>query len=73
MEDFNDCPPEFINRATVVMVPEDIVMNSVLETFSVQDCDSGLNGVNGTRFSIITGESALQKSSVHAIDDGTCI
>lgn len=53
--DFNDCPPEFLNPPAEVRVREDIGVNSVLTTFSVRDCDSGLNGVNGTRFSIITG------------------
>lgn len=55
--DFNDCPPEFVNPRTEVRVEEGLVVNSVLETFSVRDCDSGMNGVNGTRFSIVTGKT----------------
>ncbi len=54
--DFNDCPPEFVNPGTEMQVPEDAALNSVIQSYSVQDCDSGLNGVAGTRYSIITGE-----------------
>lgn len=56
VRDFNDCPPEFINPLTVIPVPENAILSTVLETFIVQDCDSGSNGVNGTRFTIIAGE-----------------
>lgn len=57
--DFNDCPPEFVNPRTRVTVRENAIINSVLEIYSVRDCDSGLNGVNGTRFSIVTGETQI--------------
>ena len=53
--DFNDCPPVFLNPDTRVRVDEDLIINSVLQEFRVRDCDSGLNGVNGTRFEILTG------------------
>lgn len=55
VEDFNDCPPVFVNHPTSVMVTENNNANSVIQTFAVQDCDSGINGVNGTLFSIISG------------------
>ena len=35
---------------------ENATSGSVLNTFVVSDCDSGLNGPNGTRFSIIAGK-----------------
>ena len=57
--DFNDCPPVFVNPSPVMAVPENAAINSVVQTYSVQDCDSGLNGVNGTRFSIIAGENTV--------------
>jgi hypothetical protein len=57
--DFNDCPPMFVNAQPTMPVFEDTAINSVIQTYSVQDCDSGLNGVNGTRFSIITGDIQL--------------
>ena len=55
--DFNDCPPTFVNPPRFLSLPEDVNINSLITTYTVQDCDSGLNGVNGTRFSIIAGES----------------
>ncbi len=57
--DFNDCPPEFVNPPRFISHPEDININSVINTYTVQDCDSGLNGVNGTVFSIIVGEYSI--------------
>ena len=56
VEDFNDCPPVFVNPPPSVNVREDATMGSVLVTFEIRDCDSGLNGPNGTRFSIIAGK-----------------
>ena len=55
VEDFNDCPPEFIEPPSSFTVREDADENSLLLTFRVNDCDGGLNGVNGTRYSIIAG------------------
>ena len=55
--DFNDCPPEFIDPPTSRNIREDSVTGSVVFTFTVDDCDGGLNGVNGSRFSIIAGIS----------------
>ena len=55
VEDFNDCPPVFINNPMSSTIGEDQTSGSVLVTFMVSDCDSGDNGVNGTRFSIIAG------------------
>ena len=53
--DFNDCPPEFVEPPPSYTVPEDVITGSVLVDFTVSDCDSGLNGANGSRFSIIAG------------------
>ena len=55
VEDFNDCPPVFVNHPTSITLTENNNINSVIQRFAVQDCDSDLNGVNGTRFSIISG------------------
>lgn len=55
VQDFNDCPPVFVNHPTSVTVAENNNVNSVLQIFAVQDCDSGINGANGTLFSIISG------------------
>ena len=55
--DFNDCPPEFLNPPSSMEVAEETVgVGSIIADFEVNDCDSGLNGRNGTRFSIIAGE-----------------
>ena len=43
-------------------IREDSVAGSVVFTFTVDDCDGGLNGVNGSRFSIIAG---LFTNSLH--------
>lgn len=59
VQDFNDCPPLFDNIATSRTVLESDAVGTVLVTFEVTDCDSGLNGENGTRFSIIAGEDLL--------------
>ena len=53
--DFNDCPPEFAEAPPSYSIPEDAIIGSVLIDFTISDCDSGLNGVNGSRFSIIAG------------------
>ena len=53
--DFNDCPPEFIEPPTSYSIDENSAIGSVLVDFDVSDCDDGLNGVNGSRFSIIAG------------------
>ena len=53
--DFNDCPPEFVNPPSSVSVLENATINSLLVAYEVSDCDSGLNGPNGTRFTIIAG------------------
>ena len=53
--DFNDCPPEFIEPPPSYTIREDAITGSVVVDFNVNDCDSGLNGVNGSRFSIIAG------------------
>ena len=53
--DFNDCPPEFAEPPPSYIIPEDAITGSVLVDFTINDCDSGLNGVNGSRFSIIAG------------------
>ena len=53
--DFNDCPPEFVEPPPSYTIPEDAAPGSVLVGFTVSDCDGGLNGVNGSRFSIIAG------------------
>ena len=55
MEDFNDCRPEFVVPDPEVSVLEDAALHTVVYTFTVHDCDSGLNGVDGTRFNILTG------------------
>jgi len=55
VEDFNDCPPMFTNPPTSLSLLENATSGTVLNTFVVRDCDSGLNGPNGTRFSIIAG------------------
>ena len=55
MEDFNECPPEFQVLNPEMPVAEDAGLRSVVYTFTVQDCDSDLNGVDGARFSIIAG------------------
>lgn len=60
--DFNDCPPEFVNPITDIALPEDVNLNGILQTYTVQDCDSGLNGVSGTRFTIIAGQSTCSQS-----------
>lgn len=55
--DFNDCPPEFVNPLPSMEVAEETVgVGSIVTQFEIDDCDSGLNGRNGTRFSIIAGE-----------------
>lgn len=56
MEDFNDCPPEFIGAPTSMTLLENTTRGSVVVDLNVEDCDSGDNGVNGTRFSIIAGQ-----------------
>ncbi len=57
VQDFNDCPPEFAtNVPESVSIAEGEGQGSVLVTFKVNDCDSGDNGVNGTRFTIIAGK-----------------
>lgn len=56
VEDFNDCPPMFTNPPTSLSLLENATSGTVLNTFVVRDCDSGLNGPNGTRFSIIAGK-----------------
>ena len=49
--------PEFLNPLPSMEVPEETVgMGGIVTDFEVDDCDSGLNGLNGTRFSIIAGE-----------------
>ena len=53
--DFNDCPPEFIGPPPSYNIDENSGIGSVLVDFDVNDCDDGLNGVNGSRFSIIAG------------------
>ena len=53
--DFNDCPPEFIEPTASYNIDENSDIGSVLFDFDVNDCDDGLNGVNGSRFSIIAG------------------
>ena len=53
--DFNDCPPEFENPPDSFSVQENSNVGSVIVEYTVMDCDSGLNGENGTRFSIIAG------------------
>ena len=53
--DFNDCPPEFVEPPPSYTIPEDAILGSVLVDFTINDCDSGLNGANGSRFSIIAG------------------
>ena len=53
--DFNDCPPEFIDPPPSSNIDENSRVGSVLFDFNVNDCDDGLNGVNGSRFSIIAG------------------
>ncbi len=53
--DFNDCPPEFLNPSPLVSIPEGSTLNSILTTYTVQDCDSGLNGIDGVMLSIVTG------------------
>ncbi len=59
VQDFNDCPPVFVNLppSGSVSIAEGVSKGTVLETFQVSDCDSGDNGVNGTRFTIIAGEN----------------
>ncbi len=52
--DFNDCPPVF-NVIDDPEIEEDQGVGSLLATFSVNDCDSGINGLNGTRFTIVAG------------------
>ena len=48
-------------------VPEETVgVGSIVAQFEVEDCDSGLNGRNGTRFSIIAGEFV----SYYKVSDG---
>ena len=59
VQDFNDCPPLFDNVQTSLTVLEDAPDGTVLVTFEVTDCDSGLNGENGTRFTIIAGEDNI--------------
>lgn len=59
VQDFNDCPPNFINPPMSESILEDAANGSVIHTFTVSDCDSGINGVNGTRFSIIAGKGSL--------------
>lgn len=71
--DFNDCRPEFLNPPLRTLVAEDALNNSVLERYSVRDCDSGLNGVDGTRFSIVTGKSQDQGIIVSRMSDCTLI
>ena len=61
--DFNDCPPVFVDPPPSRNIREDSVMGSVVFTFTVNDCDGGLNGVNGSRFSIIAG--LLLTNSLH--------
>lgn len=56
VEDFNECPPEFVVLNPEMAVSEDAALRSVVHTFTVQDCDSDLNGVDGARFSIIAGK-----------------
>ncbi len=57
VQDFNDCPPEFANNIPgSVGIAEGEGNGSILVTFEVNDCDSGDNGVNGTRFTIIAGK-----------------
>ena len=53
--DFNDCPPEFVNPPLFETVSENSTAGSIIADYEVTDCDSGLNGLNGTRFSIIAG------------------
>ena len=57
VEDFNDCPPMFTNPPTSLSLLENATSGSVLHTFMVSDCDSGLNGPNGTRFFVIAGKA----------------
>ena len=53
--DFNDCPLEFVQPPPSYTIPEDAILGSVLVDFTINDYDSGLNGANGSRFSIIAG------------------
>ena len=57
--DFNDCPPEFVEPPPSYTIPENVISGSVLIDFVIDDCDSGLNGANGSRFSIIAGVHIL--------------
>lgn len=66
VEDFNDCPPVFVNPPASVSVRENATLGSVLVTFEIRDCDSGLNGPNGTRFSIIAGKNT-NPSVLHTV------
>ena len=56
VEDFNDCPPEFIGTPTSMTLLENTTLGSVVVDLNVEDCDSGDNGVNGTMFSVIAGQ-----------------
>lgn len=53
--DFNDCPPTFVTPLTSTTVLENAVNGTVIVEYTVRDCDSGRNGVNGTTFTIIAG------------------
>ena len=71
MEDFNDCRPEFVVPDPEVSVLEDAALHTVVYIFTVHDCDSGLNGVDGTRFNILTGimkEALNNESQGHNIE-----
>lgn len=61
--DFNDCPPIFVTPPASTTVLEDAVNGSVIVEYTITDCDSGLNGVNGTTFSIIAGIACPNKKT----------
>lgn len=57
VEDFNDCPPMFFGvPAAGVRVLENVTINTLIHTLNVTDSDTGLNGREGTRFTIIAGQ-----------------